>query len=333
LCTLSHNLTSVILDISQLANGTSRSQMTHSRQIPSPPKRVSIVGLGAMGRAIAANLLAGGYDVLVWNRSGGPVSDLVHRGATALTEVSQAFSADLVLSTLFDDAAVRAVFLDHDVGHGAAPGVVHACMSTISPTLSRELAAAHAAHEISYVAAPMFGRPEAAIAASLNIVTGGDAAILDRIEPVLGVLGKCWRVGGDPVHAHLAKIAGNFMIACALETMAEAAALLQAYGADPSMFLSIMANSLFAAPIYKLYGPAVAGGLPATRSGLSLPIKDNALALDAALSGAISLPLAEQVRANLMKASADGFKDEDWSTALAHVARTRGPGRASTLTK
>jgi 3-hydroxyisobutyrate dehydrogenase-like beta-hydroxyacid dehydrogenase len=300
--------------------------MTPTGQIPSPPKRVSIVGLGAMGRAIAANLVAGGYDVLVWNRSEGPVCDLVERGATALTEVSQAFSADLVLSTLFDDAAVRAVFLDHDVGHGAAPGVVHACMSTISPTLSRELADTHAAHEISYIAAPMFGRPEAAIAAGLNIVTGGDTAILDLIEPVLGVLGKCWRVGGDPVHAHLAKIAGNFMIACALETMAEAAALLRAYGADPRMFVSIMAESLFAGPIYKFYGPAVAGSLPASKSGLSIPLKDNALVLHAARSGAITLPLAEQLRTNLMKASADGFKDEDWSTALAHVARTRGPG-------
>ena len=140
------------------------------------------------------------------------------------------------LSLLLDDAAVRAVILGSGVLAAAPAGTVHVCMSSVSTALARGLAQAHGARGRRYVAAPMFGRAEAAAAARLEIVTAGPPDLPDRVEPVLRLLGRTWRMGGDPQAAFLAKTAGNFMIGCAVAAMAESAALLSSRGGDPAPF-------------------------------------------------------------------------------------------------
>jgi 3-hydroxyisobutyrate dehydrogenase-like beta-hydroxyacid dehydrogenase len=282
---------------------------------------VSVIGLGAMGRAIAANALKAGHRVIVWNRSRDKVDELARLGAIPVADIEAALQGDIALSVLFDDAAVRAVFLDGDCLKNAAPRLLHANLSTISVGLAKELEGVHAAHHLQYVAAPMFGRPEAAAAGRVNFVVAGEVAALGRVTPILESSGRCWIVGSHPHHAHVAKIAGNFMISCAIETMAESVALMEANGADAAPFIEAMTSTLFAAPIYQLYGrPMGERRELSPPSGLALPLKDNGLARDASPT---ALPLAELLRDNLTQAMDEGLGGKDWSTALAQVARSR----------
>jgi 3-hydroxyisobutyrate dehydrogenase-like beta-hydroxyacid dehydrogenase len=120
----------------------------------------------------------------------------------------------------------------------------------------------------------MFGRPEAAAAAKLELPMAGAPALLDKVEPVLGVLGCTWRMGDDPHLSYLTKIAGNFMIACAVQAMAEGAAPVSSRGGDPEPFLALMSETLFPAPIYRKYAPAVARGVsPGTPIGPRAALK------------------------------------------------------------
>ena len=282
---------------------------------------IGVIGLGAMGSAIAQNLLGAGHRVTVWNRTRRPVQDLVGKGAMEAATPAEVFARPIVISVLFDDAAVREVVLDGDALSGATKGSVHVCMSTISTALAGDLVAAHRAKGLRYVAAPMFGRPDAAAAAKLNIVLAGEPDDLREVGPVLAALGRTWPVGDDPKVGHLAKIAGNFMICSAIETMAESAALISGQGGDPAPFLAMLGETLFAAPIYRLYGPAVASQTsPGAPSGLSLPLKDVGLTLREGAALDLPLPLADLLQSRLRAAGDAGMMEEDWSVALARGA-------------
>ena len=283
--------------------------------------QVGVVGLGAMGRNIALKLLDAGHEVTVWNRNPTAVDELVASGAIRAPLVGDALQGDIVLSVLFDDDAIRATLLGEDALAIANKDGIHVCLSTVTVAFGGELKTFHADRGLEYVGAPMLGRPDVIERAALNILCAGRSELLDRIEAPLTCLGKVWRLGSDPVHAQVAKLAANFMISAALESMAEAVALLRSQGADADHFLSVMSETLFAAFVYKSYGPMVAGRVPDMPSGLSLPLKDNLSFLKAADGTGIHVPLAETVRSNLTRASEMGLGEDDWSTALAAVAR------------
>ena len=275
-----------------------------------------------MGSAMAANLVKAGHDVTAWNRS--PEAARALEGAKAVATPAEAFGGDAVVTMLSDDAAVRGVVLDSGALDRAAPGLVHIMMATISIPLVMELAERHRAAGIGYVAAPVFGRPPAAAAAQLNIVVAGDPDAIAKVQPILDVLGtKTWPLGIEPQRANAAKLAGNMMIAMAIEAMAEGTALTESYGVKGADFLDIVTNTLFASPAYKSYG-----GLIATKTyepagfKLRLGLKDVRLALDAAAAKGATLPGAEVVRDALTQGVEDGLGDKDWS-ALAEVAQTR----------
>src|SRR5512141_1940523 len=134
---------------------------------------VGFLGLGGMGRAVAANLVAAGHRVRVWNRSRPPVEELVRRGAEAAATPADAFRGDVAITLLADDAAIREVGLAGPLLERAPTGLVHVNMATVSVELTRELASAHAALGLGYVAAPVFGRVDVAAAGKLAIVTAG----------------------------------------------------------------------------------------------------------------------------------------------------------------
>lgn len=283
---------------------------------------IGFIGLGSMGSAMAANLVGAGHRVTVWNRS--PEAAQAVTGAAVAGTPQEAFGGEAVLTMLADDAAVRAVVLDSGALAAAAPGLVHVMMATISVALVDELVARHRAAGVAYVAAPVFGRPPAAAAAQLNIVAAGDPAAIDRVQPLLDALGtRTWRLGDDPRRANVAKVAGNMMIALAIEAMAEATSLTESYGLSSRDFLDIVTNTLFASPSYKSYGGQIAEGRyePAGFK-LRLGLKDVELARAAAAAKGAALPAADVVRQQLLDGIAQGLGDKDWS-ALAEVAHRR----------
>ena len=195
-------------------------------------------------------------------------------------------------------------------------------MATISVALTEELTEEHHRRGLHYIAAPVFGRPEAAAARQLNIVAAGEGAALDRVQPLLDAMGqRTWRLGAEPKEASAAKLAGNFLIAAAIECMGEAVVMVERYGVSPAAFLEILGNTLFAAPVYRNYGALIADRrYEPAGFRLELGLKDVRLALAAAESARTPMPVASLLRDHLLEAVAQGDGQRDWS-ALAEVAR------------
>lgn len=284
---------------------------------------IGFIGLGLMGRAMASNLIKAGHHVRVWNRSPEPVQALVALGARAAQSPAEAFAGDAVVSMLADDAAVRDVVLGQ-CKLDEAKGTVHVSMSTISIALVDDLVRHHRDHGVPYVAAPVFGRPEAAASAMLNILAAGAETAIARVQPLFDAMGqKTWPLGPEPRSANVVKLAGNFMIAAAIEAMAEATALGRAHGVPAADLLNLLTSTLFASPVYKGYGAQIVEERfePAAFK-LRLGLKDVRLALQAGDSMHVPLPFASVLRDNLLSAVAEGDGDKDWS-ALAAVASRR----------
>lgn len=289
---------------------------------------VGFIGLGAMGAAMVRNLLGKGVQVTVWNRSRGVVDDLAAEGASPAASVEEAFDADIVLTMLAHDQAMRAVLLDSGVLAKARKGVVHVNLATISTELAAELSVLHAELGLGYVASPVFGRPPVALTGGLNVLAAGAPAAVAAAMPVLELLAaKVWPLGEDPVRANALKLAGNFMIVSAIESMGEAVALGEAYGVEAPELLDMLTSTLFNAPIYKIYGGMIAERRY-TPPGFAaeLGLKDVRLVLDAAEAKGLSMPLADLAEASLE--SLLGGPDENLDlAALAEVARARVEGR------
>ncbi|MCU0622052.1 MAG: NAD(P)-dependent oxidoreductase [Gemmatimonadales bacterium] len=285
---------------------------------PASLHTIAVVGLGQMGRPIAANLVAAGFAVRTCNRSGGAVD-----GATAAPTIARAVSgADVAVTMLSEDAAVEAVtFGDGGLLASLDAGALHLGMSTISVALAGRLAEAHAAAGQAFVAAPVFGRPEAAAARQLWIVPGGEPAHLDRLAPVFAAVGQgTWPMPGAR-EAALAKLCGNFMLAGTIELLGEALVLGEKGGIAPAALLDMLTGTLFTNPVSKRYGQMIATGVyqPA---GFAMPLglKDMRLVLQAGDDSRTPLPLAELLRSRFLEALARGRGDWDWA-GIASVAR------------
>jgi 3-hydroxyisobutyrate dehydrogenase-like beta-hydroxyacid dehydrogenase len=284
---------------------------------------VGFVGLGAMGQGMAANLVRAGHRVRVWNRSPQPVAALVEQGAEAAADVAQVFAAEVVVSMLASDDIVEQLLLDPALLAGAKASM-HVNMATVSPELTARAEALHTEHGIGYLAAPVLGRPPVAAAGELNVLTAGDPALLNRAEPLLTAMGRrIWNFGERPRQAIIAKISVNFLVACAIESMAEACTLAEANGVHTTDLIEMLTSTAFPGPVYGDYGPMVAERRyePA---GFRLPLglKDVNLALTAGGGVNVPLPFGSVLRDAFLDALAHGDADKDWA-AITDVSRRR----------
>ncbi len=223
--------------------------------------KTGFIGLGRMGSAMAANLVKAGHDVTVYNRNPEKSRSLLELGAHQATSIAGACSGEAVITMLADDTAVSDIALTNGGIVGKLrQGAIHISMSTISVGLSKELALAHAKAGQRFVAAPVFGRPDAAAAAKLFIVNAGDPVAVAACQPLFAAMGqKTFSMGAEPAAANLVKLTGNFMLASAIEALGEAIALVGKAGVDRQAFVDLLASSIFPAPAYANYGGAIAG--------------------------------------------------------------------------
>jgi len=286
--------------------------------------RIGFIGLGSMGAGMAANLIKGGHEVTVWNRTASVAEPLKAQGAKVAASPAEAVQgAEVVHNMLANDAAVREVILG-SVLPVLAEGTIHVNHATISVALAQELAETHKARGVGFVSAPVFGRPEVAAAGQLNLLASGAPADVARVQPLLELLAaKVWPMGDDPIRAAVVKIGGNFLIGAAIESMAEAAALTRAHGVDAKDFLEVMQNTLFPAPVYKIYGGMIAADRyePAGFK-LSLGFKDVGLARAAAEAKRVPMPVASVLHDAMLESLNRGDGDLDWA-GLARVAAAR----------
>ena len=276
-----------------------------------------------MGLPLARHLLQAGHTVTVYNRTRAR-ADLLKQLDPVIAEspAAAARGAEVLITMVADDAALEAVLLGDQGALPALPrGAIHVSMSTISPALSGRLAERHHAAGQTYVAAPVFGRPEAAEAKQLWIVAAGPPAALERCRPLFDAMGQgTIPAGEDPARANVIKLAGNFLLAAAIEALGEAFALGRKYGIAPAELLDIANGKLFRSPIYENYGKLIAEQRyePAGFK-LRYGLKDVRLALAAADEVAAPLPLASLLRDHYLSAVARGWQEIDWA-GLARVA-------------
>jgi 3-hydroxyisobutyrate dehydrogenase-like beta-hydroxyacid dehydrogenase len=283
---------------------------------------VGFIGLGQMGSAIALNLVKAGHRVTVYNRTRAKAEALASQGAEIAETPTDACGRPVSITMLADDSAVEGVLFGHGNALSAlGQGAVHISMSTISIALSDRLAEAHRSAGHAYVAAPVFGRPEAAAAAKLFVVAAGPGQALAQCQPLFDAIGqRTFVIGDKPSSANLVKLSGNFLLAAMIECLGEAFALVRKGGIDPHLYLEILTSTLFSAPAYKTYGTLIADQKyePAGFK-MSLGLKDIRLALAAADALAAPMPVASLVHDHFLSGVAQGAGDSDWS-ALARLA-------------
>ena len=283
-----------------------------------------MIGVGRMGRAMARNLLKADHRLHVFDTAKEPLRELETEGATVAASAKEAFQGDAVISMLPNDEAMRAVFVDGNVLPEAGSATIHVNMATASVACAQD-----SPRCIVSAAFPMWRRPS------------GDARTWRRrrsspsrwrvtprrssaCQPLLDAVGqRSTRVGDEPVNANVAKIAGNLMVAAAIEAMAEAAALVRGYKLPAKEFLDIVNTALFDVPVYRGYADLIASGrYEPPGFDLILGMKDVRLALAAGEKANVPLPFASVLRDSFIDAIAHGDANKDWA-AIAKVAARR----------
>lgn len=295
---------------------------------------IGLIGVGAMGEAMGANLLRAGFGLRVWNRTAARCDALVALGARRAASPAEAVGGPdgIVVSMVADDTALRAV-VDGPQGLAGALGVggLHVSMSTIAPDTAREIQAAHATRGTAYVAAPVFGRPDAAAAKKLFVLSAGAVAARERARPVLEAMGQAViDLGDDPTHANVVKLGGNFMIMGMIEAMAEALSLAEGHGVPRQTMVDVLTQTILPAPLVANYGRQIAEhAYSPARFRLALGLKDADLVLGAAREAKVPMPLAQLMQGRLLSAVARGRGEWDWTGAALGVAEEAGRAPAA----
>lgn len=289
--------------------------------------RVGFYGLGSMGVPMARNIMRAGMDLVVYNRTPSKAAPLVEEGAKLATSVDEFSDVEILCTMLSDDTTIEGVCLsDGELSLQLSVDAVHLSHSTISPGCVARLVKAHQAKGVHLVTAPVLGRPDKAEQGALSVILSGPEPATKKCQSVLeAISARVFDMGSDPTMASFAKLGMNYMLACAVESMAETFAMTRKAGIQPDAFLELVTETIFGAPVYNGYGPLVAHEV-LEESGFRtiLSLKDVSLAVEAAGSIGAELPMSEPIR-NQMKIAIDsGYADKDWVSLAIIAARAAG---------
>jgi len=277
--------------------------------------QIGFIGLGQMGRPMVERLKGAGHSLKVYNRT--------RSSSEVAARPEEVLDAQVVITMLADDAAVRAVWLDSGLAARLPKGAIHLNMATVSMAIARQLAAAQGA---AYVSAPVFGRPPVAAQGQLDIIAAGPKAALEKCDPLFKVLGKqVFVVGTQAEKANAVKIARNFLLATVIESLGEAFALVRKCGVAPADFLDILGSTSLGSPAYKNYGKMIVeqAWTPA-QFAMPLGLKDVQLALATAAEAGCPLPSGELIQKHLKEAIAAGRAGQDWAALAGKLAADAG---------
>ncbi|MDB5130648.1 MAG: 6-phosphogluconate dehydrogenase [Mucilaginibacter sp.] len=283
-------------------------------------KKIGFIGLGSMGLNMAKNLVEQGYHLQVYNRTGSKADALDQKSITKCkTPAEAAEGVQAVITMLADDDAVKEVVLgENGILKSLQRNSVHISMSTISPDTVAELAKKHDETGSRYVAAPVFGRPEAAAAKKIWICISGSQQAKDIAKPILECLGQGIHDFGEKANgANVVKIAGNFMIMASLEMMAEAYTMAEKNGLDRLKVAEFFGSTLFSAQIFQNYGKTIANKqyMPVGFSA-KLGLKDAQLAFKLSQQSETPMPFVSTIHGRLLSAVAKGWSETDWAEAI-----------------
>jgi len=289
--------------------------------------RVAVLGLGHMGVPIAERLEQAGHELSVWNRSTPTTEPFLRRGARCLECPHDAWRhADVIITMLADDAAVRAVAFGENglfSGDPPHPGTL-VDMSTISAGTSAEIAAAAEPHGTNYLRAPVTGNPSVVVAGNLGIIVSGPPQVFEMLESMLHDIGpNLFHVGGGE-QARIVKLALNLMIGGTTQLLAEALVLAERHGLERAKLLEVVAGSAIGSPYvnYK-QGTLLSGDYSSTFTARLLH-KDLGLALQAGHDAAVPLPVTALVQQLVEACIAQGMGDLDLAVLVPQLERSAG---------
>lgn len=287
---------------------------------------IGFIGLGQMGAAIAANLQAQQFKLRVYNRTVAKAKPLLDAGADLAQSPEQtAVKGGIVVSIVADDAALDEICTDQLI-KTLSPGGLHISLSTVSPTTSKRLAEKHQAKSVSFLSAPVFGRPEAAAQAKLFVCVSGPDEAKPRAATVLDVIGQyTFDFGPEVGAANVVKLAGNFLLTAAIEAMAEACAFAEKHGVSRADLLNMLNSTLFNCPIYNNYGQRILDA-DFGKVGFSIPLilKDMHLVQQASSAKQAPMPILNLLCDRYLSAMAKGRGNLDASAIALGAAEDAG---------
>jgi 3-hydroxyisobutyrate dehydrogenase-like beta-hydroxyacid dehydrogenase len=284
--------------------------------------RVAFLGLGIMGRPMAANLAKAGNEVAVWNRTPGKT---VEGARTAESPADAANGAEVVWMCVSDTNAVEAVlFSPQGVEASIASGAIVVDSSTISPSAEYQFAQRLKAKGVDYVDAPVTGSKVAAEAGSLIFMAGGDEAVLAKLEPLFNAMGKQVFHMGETSKGQAAKLVMNLQIALIYEGFAEALTLATKLGVNVDKLLPLIQASMVKSGVVEYKAPFILKRDFTPNFPLRLMLKDIHLALAAAKESRVKLPALETVEEIYEMAAEEGHEDLDYAATLTLLEKWAG---------
>src|SRR5437867_637007 len=285
------------------------------------PDTIGFIGLGIMGKPMAHNLLKAGFPVIVHNRHQEVTDELVTAGAMAgALPRDIAASCDVLITMLPDSPQVEEVLVSADgVIEGAHTGLIVIDMSTISPIVTRRLAAQLASHDISMLDAPVSGGDKGAIAGTLSIMVGGEEDIFKRCMPIFQALGKTIVHVGKSGAGQVVKACNQIVVALIIEAVSEALVLGSKTGVDPAKILQVLNGGLAANRVIELRGASMLEHDFAPGGRIKTHHKDMGIILELGRRYGVSLPVTALVDQMFASLESRGRGDLDHSALLTYL--------------
>lgn len=285
--------------------------------------KIGWIGLGIMGKPMAKNLLKAGYELWVNNRSQGPMEELAACGAHAATRKELAENAEVIITMLPNGPQVREVILG-DVIKDMRPGQIFIDCSSISPVVSKEIAAALAEKGVEMLDAPVSGGEPKAIDGTLSFMVGGKQAVFDRCKDILGAMGASVTRCGEVGAGNTTKLANQIIVACNIQAVAEAFTLAQKAGVDPEVVYKAIRGGLAGSTVLDAKGPMMIAGNDKPGFKIDLHIKDLNNALDCAHTVGAPVPMTAEVQEILQWLHSNGKGQADHSAIAQYYEHLTG---------
>jgi 3-hydroxyisobutyrate dehydrogenase-like beta-hydroxyacid dehydrogenase len=289
--------------------------------------KIGFIGLGNLGAPIAENLLEKGHALCVYSRTASKAQPIANKGALICTSVKELSTiCDIVFSVVSDDAALNHITQGNDgIAANLKEGGIHVSISTVLPATATHLSGIHEQHNNHYIACPVMGRPEAVRARKLNFIVAGKTSAIEIIKPFLQDAGAAgiWEFGENVAHANVAKLCSNFLIASAVEALAEGINLTKKSGMDAQQWISMLTQTIFNSSVYINYANIILKEAyqPAAFS-LRLGLKDINLVMEQAAETNAQMMFGKALQEQMHQCVTNGLGEYDW-TAIALALREK----------
>ena len=291
-------------------------------------KKIGFIGIGMMGLPMVQNLITAGYQLTIYNRTPERASSLIDLGVEVKNNpLDVAEAGGIVMSCVSEDNALTAVVGENgELAGRLGKGGIHISMSTILPKTAARLSKQQSEFGGFYVAAPVMGRPDVVLAKKQSYFIAGDEKAKERAKTLLGAIGmKIFDFGIIPENANVAKLAANFLIASAIEAMAEAFAFVSKNHGDADKLLQAVGETLFACPIYQNYGRQILDKkYTEPLFKLQMGLKDIRLIAETATESNTPMRFARVLQDRFSAAVAHGLSQYDWTGIAAEVQAEAG---------